>query len=207
MSQVFTFQSNQIRTITENGNVLFAAKDVCAVLDIRWNGRNTLSAIPDDWQGVWRYHTPHGGTQNLIFMTEPALYKLAFRSNKPEADAFTNWVASEVLPAIRKTGKYEAPQQLSLPKPKPADPYDADPMYSGCRAANEKLRLAHDLLSEAIDIVRSIKITGDTALSCGSVMYDVRGLVFGTVVSIGHVQSLVHLVTRTRIREIASEQV
>ena len=41
-------------------------------------------------------------------ISEPAVYKLAFRSNKPEADAFTNWVASEVLPAIRKTGKYEA---------------------------------------------------------------------------------------------------
>jgi hypothetical protein len=41
-------------------------------------------------------------------ISEPAVYKLAFRSNKPEADAFTNWVASEVLPTIRKTGRYEA---------------------------------------------------------------------------------------------------
>ncbi|OIO03169.1 MAG: hypothetical protein AUJ49_05040 [Desulfovibrionaceae bacterium CG1_02_65_16] len=44
----------------------------------------------------------------MATIAEPAVYKLAFRSNKPEADAFTNWVASEVLPAIRKTGQYAA---------------------------------------------------------------------------------------------------
>ena len=49
-------------------------------------------------------------------INEAATYKLAFRSNKPEADVFTNWVASEVLPSIRKTGKYETtPQQPALP--------------------------------------------------------------------------------------------
>lgn len=56
--------------------------------------------------------------RNLIFISEPAVYKLAFRSNKPEADAFTNWVASEVLPSIRKSGKYEGkanPVQTELP--------------------------------------------------------------------------------------------
>ena len=48
-------------------------------------------------------------------ISEPAVYKLAFRSNKPEADTFTNWVASEVLPSIRKTGKYETtPQKKAL---------------------------------------------------------------------------------------------
>ena len=40
---------------------------------------------------------------------EPAVYKLAFRSNKPEAEAFTEWVAEEVLPSIRKTGSYSVP--------------------------------------------------------------------------------------------------
>lgn len=56
--------------------------------------------------------------QSLKVISEPAVYKLAFRSNKPEADEFTNWVASEVLPAIRKTGGYQAqtPPQLPLVK-------------------------------------------------------------------------------------------
>jgi hypothetical protein len=44
----------------------------------------------------------------MIVINEYAVYKLVFRSNKPEADAFTNWVASEVLPSIRRTGVYAA---------------------------------------------------------------------------------------------------
>lgn len=40
------------------------------------------------------------------FLTESGVYKLVFRSNKPNAEAFTDWVTDEVLPAIRKTGGY-----------------------------------------------------------------------------------------------------
>lgn len=53
-------------------------------------------------------------------ISEPAVYKLAFRSNKPEADRFTNWVASEVIPALRRQGKYEI-----CPSPEPARPTTA----------------------------------------------------------------------------------
>ena len=134
MSQLFTYESHQIRTVTENGETWFAAVDVCKSLGISWRG-NTLNAIPDGWKGMRSFRTPSsgqrgGGIQTLRFISEPAVYKLAFRSNKPEADAFTNWVASEVLPAIRKTGKFEAsprqrrprkalpaPEQLALPAP------------------------------------------------------------------------------------------
>lgn len=40
------------------------------------------------------------------FLTESGVYKLAFRSDKPEAERFTNWIADTVLPQIRKTGQY-----------------------------------------------------------------------------------------------------
>lgn len=116
MSQIFSFQSCQVRTSIENNQVWFVAKDVCAALAIPWNGSTTLQSIPKAWQGVSKLHTP-SGKQALIIITEPAVYKLAFRSNKPEADAFTNWVASEVLPAIRQAGGYSAPEQLALPAP------------------------------------------------------------------------------------------
>lgn len=42
----------------------------------------------------------------MSVINEAALYKLAFRSNKPQADAFVNWVAGEVLPQLRQTGQY-----------------------------------------------------------------------------------------------------
>lgn len=112
MSQLFTYESHQVRTVTEKGETWFAARDVCAALGIGWTGA-TLKNIPVSWQGLLSFNIPStgkrgGGNQRLKVISEAAVYKLAFRSNKPEADAFTNWVASEVLPAIRKTGRYKA---------------------------------------------------------------------------------------------------
>ena len=110
----FQFKGFTIRTQVENDHIWFAAKDVCAALGITWTG-HSLSAIPNDWQRVVKLTTLRRGAQGLRVISEPAVYKLAFRSNKPEADAFTNWVASEVLPSIRKTGKYEtAPKKKAL---------------------------------------------------------------------------------------------
>lgn len=116
MSQVFAFHSKPIRTLVEDEHIWFAAVDVCRILGISWRG-NTLAAIPSSWQGMRKLRTPQTN-QTLRVISEPAVYKLAFRSNKPEADAFTNWVASEVLPSIRKNGSFNAaPQQAALPVP------------------------------------------------------------------------------------------
>ena len=51
-------------------------------------------------------HAPPSGEQELIVINEAAVYKLAFRSNKATAERFTDWVAGDVLPTIRKTGGY-----------------------------------------------------------------------------------------------------
>ena len=45
------------------------------------------------------------------FLTESGVYKLMFKSRKPEAEKFQDWVTDEVLPTIRKTGKYETPKK------------------------------------------------------------------------------------------------
>jgi prophage antirepressor-like protein len=102
----FQFKAHQIRTTTEkDGSTRFVAKDVCAALDISWSSA-TLKSIPEGWKGAMEIITP-SGKQKLAVISEPAVYKLAFRSHKPEAEAFTEWVAAEVLPQIRKTGRYE----------------------------------------------------------------------------------------------------
>ena len=127
MSQLFTYESHQVRTITENGETWFVAKDVCLALGIGWTGA-TLKNIPERWRSMLKFNMEGRYSRRLVVISEPAVYKLAFRSNKPEADAFTNWVASEVLPAIRKTGKFEVnndgrtkPAQAELP-PAPETP-------------------------------------------------------------------------------------
>lgn len=106
--KVFTFnESNQpIRVEVVNGEPWFVGKDVCRALGIGWRG-DTLAYIPDDWKGMRKFRTP-GGEQNLTVISEAGMYKLAFRcQSSAMADKFTNWVASEILPSIRKTGRYE----------------------------------------------------------------------------------------------------
>jgi prophage antirepressor-like protein len=103
--QLFEYHHKQVRTVVVDGLVWFVARDVCDVLDITWSGA-TLASIKPEWQRMLKFNTPRG-EQELKVISEAAVYKLAFRSNKPEADRFTNWVAEEVLPQIRKTGRYE----------------------------------------------------------------------------------------------------
>ncbi len=106
--KVFTFnESNQlIRVEIVNDVLWFVAKDVAKALNISWSSA-TLNQIPDAWKGVMKFITP-GGEQNLTVISEAGMYKLAFRcQSSAVADKFTNWVASEVLPSIRKTGRYE----------------------------------------------------------------------------------------------------
>ena len=116
--QVFNFGEKKgvaIRTQVVNNEPWFVAKDVCQALGIGWRG-DTLVSIPKDWKGVRKFLTP-GGEQQLTVISEAGMYKLAFRCHSSErADKFTNWVAGEVLPSIRKTGRYELkPRRRSLP--------------------------------------------------------------------------------------------
>ena len=67
-----------------------------------------MQVIPAAWKGVGNFPTP-GGNQDLVTINEPAVYKLGFRSRKPEADRFSTWVAGDVLPSIRKKGYYALP--------------------------------------------------------------------------------------------------
>lgn len=97
---IYNFNQNQIRTQLIDGNPWFCHADCCHVLGLK-NGR--MSSVKD----VKKIYTPtNGGNQELTFINEPNLYRLIFRSNKPNAQAFANWVYSEVLPTIRKTGAY-----------------------------------------------------------------------------------------------------
>jgi prophage antirepressor-like protein len=96
-----------IRVITGEKETMFVARDVFEYLGIRWDGVKSLNTIPKEWRGVGKLPTP-SGTQQVIVINEQAMYKVAFRSNKPEADRFTNWVAGTVLPSIRRKGSYTA---------------------------------------------------------------------------------------------------
>lgn len=120
----FFFEGYNVRVrMNDKGDVFFVAKDVAEALGIKWSS-HTLDRIPDTWKGVANFTTP-GGSQILQVITESAVYKLGFRSNKKQAERFTNWVASEVLPSIRKTGSYSTKQQASVDISGISDPKSA----------------------------------------------------------------------------------
>ncbi|MBB6176422.1 prophage antirepressor-like protein [Anoxybacillus tengchongensis] len=110
--QVFNYGKTQIRTVVQNGEVLFVGKDVCDVLEIK-NSRDALGRLDEDEKGVVSIDTP-GGKQQMLCVNEAGLYSLILGSRKPEAKQFKRWVTHEVLPTIRKTGGYVANEDMFI---------------------------------------------------------------------------------------------
>jgi anti-repressor protein len=106
--QVFEYRNSKVRTVDMDGEAWFVLKDVCAVLGIS-NNRMAADRLDDDEKGVSLIDTL-GGKQEMVIVNESGLYHVILRSDKPEAAPFRRWVTNDVLPTIRKTGSYNAPQ-------------------------------------------------------------------------------------------------
>lgn len=115
-SSLTVFENSEfgsIRTEVVDGEPWFCLADVCRALDIAQptKVKERLNA-----KGVHTIHTlTAGGTQELLFVNESNFYKTVFQSRKESAERFTDWVTSEVLPSIRKTGSYQKPDQAAEP--------------------------------------------------------------------------------------------
>ncbi|MDK4689677.1 BRO-N domain-containing protein [Kingella negevensis] len=111
---IFKFQADQsVRVEYKNGEPLFCLTDVAEILLIK-NANPTRFNMKTD--GVHKmYSVDSKGRKNEItFINEPNLYRVIFRSNKPEAVKFQDWIFEEVIPQIRKTGKYESRLKVLL---------------------------------------------------------------------------------------------
>lgn len=107
------FEGHQVRIVTDEAGIpWFVAADVCTALSVV-NSRDALTRLDDDERGVVSTDTP-GGPQPMTTVNEPGLYSLILSSRKPEAKRFKRWVTHEVLPAIRRTGRYAPQQALPL---------------------------------------------------------------------------------------------
>lgn len=105
--QVFTYGDGErsMRTVEIDGEVWFVAKDVCDILELSDVSMATRS-LDQDEKDTSKVCTL-GGAQDMTIISEPGLYKLAFKSKKPIAKKFVRWVTHDVLPAIRRTGQYK----------------------------------------------------------------------------------------------------
>lgn len=117
LPQAFTFNASnqQVRTVFLNGEPYFCGKDVCTCLGLS-NHNDALAALDDDERRGSPVPTP-SGIQQMVVVNESGLYHLIFQSRKEEAKVFRKWVTSEVLPALRRTGRYEMPGLTSAEAP------------------------------------------------------------------------------------------
>lgn len=111
--QVFDFEDNAVRVIEKDGESWFVAADVARVLELS-NPSKACADLDDDEAALTSsYSRSSNGTEqkrDMLIINESGLYNLIFRSRKPEAKKFRKWVTAEVLPSIRKTGAYIAPE-------------------------------------------------------------------------------------------------
>ncbi len=106
----FSFENSSVRTLGTPEAPLFVATDICKALS-HSNPRKAIADLVDPEDIVKAEITDSmGRTQTVNCVTESGLYALIFGSKLESAKRFKRWVTSEVLPAIRRTGRYEAPK-------------------------------------------------------------------------------------------------
>lgn len=106
----FNFMGAEIRVVKDVlGEPWFVAKDIAEQLGYVWNGTSRIEHVPELWRGVTSVVTL-SGEQQMAVLSEPGLYFFLGRSDKPGALPLQMWVAGDVLPSIRKTGRYQQPK-------------------------------------------------------------------------------------------------
>lgn len=126
MNELMIFNNpefGEIRTIEEDGKVLFCGSDVAKALGykrpndaISAHCKGTVKRRIGVQTGVKADGTPAIQNIEMLFITEGDIYRLAAKSELPGAEKFESWIFDEVLPSIRKNGGYIAKQEELSPE-------------------------------------------------------------------------------------------
>ncbi|EAH8207160.1 hypothetical protein C3764_08755 [Campylobacter coli] len=111
-SNIVLFENEELGQVRvaldENNEPLFCLSDICKILEIQ-NATDTKNAILREFElprlNLYSFDTGFG-IKEFTMITEPQLYFILMRSDKPNAKHFRHWVTKEVLPSIRKKGYY-----------------------------------------------------------------------------------------------------
>ena len=113
MNELMIFEGNNVEVFNWNDKVLFNPRDVGKCLELtdsairmaisKMNKNQVIKLTNSDVKDI-DFRKLNNRGEN--FLTESGVYKLAFKSNKKEAEHFTDWIADEVLPQIRNTRNY-----------------------------------------------------------------------------------------------------
>lgn len=112
--QIFNNEEfGEVRTVVIDNEPMFCLSDICKALNL-----SQPSKVKErlNEKGVNSIPTlTAGGTQQMLYINESNLYKAIFQSRKESAERFTDWVTSEVLPTLRKTGTYSVTTTCQYP--------------------------------------------------------------------------------------------
>lgn len=118
MNEVQIFKNDEfgeIRVVEKDGEVWFVAADVTKILGYNNNSKAIKDYVDEEDEHLCKYNESLGLSKfGAIIINESGLYSLILSSKLPTAKKFKRWVTSEVLPAIRKTGKYELLPSLDV---------------------------------------------------------------------------------------------
>lgn len=109
---LYNFEQMPVRVLMRDGDPWFLAADIAQLLGYR-DAHNAVRSLDDDEKGAHIVSTL-GGDQQQIIISESGLYAAILKSRRPEAKRFRRWVTGEVLPAIRRTGRYDGPQAAQM---------------------------------------------------------------------------------------------
>ncbi len=142
----------EIRTIEEDGKVLFCGSDVARALGYA----KPQNAIDRHCKGALKRGIPHPQSPNktieMLFIPEGDIYRLAAKSELPGAERFESWIFDEVLPSIRKHGAYMTPETLE------AAILNPDTMIKLCTALKDEQdkRKALEAANSALTVEKQI---------------------------------------------------
>lgn len=122
MNNLMIFEGHEVEAFELKGQVLFNPYHVGECLELngdavrkamsRMNEKQVLKITNSD---MTNNHIRKLNNAGENFLTESGVYKLVFKSRKPNAERFTDWVTDEVLPSIRKHGMYAVDDLINDP--------------------------------------------------------------------------------------------
>ena len=115
VEKVFHYEENEITVIKCRDDIWFRGKDIAKALGYGKTRNGILKHVDDDDKSILedlrrgpQIRAPFKNEQRgSIFINESGLYSLIFGSRLESAKAFKRWVTKDVLPSIRKTGRYD----------------------------------------------------------------------------------------------------
>jgi anti-repressor protein len=111
MEKLFNYENSAVRVVTdENEQLWFAGVDVCNILGYA-DSHQKIKTLDKDEFRLDRITDGQGKQKETLTVNEFGLYSLILSSSKPEAKQFKRWVTHEVLPAIRRAGRYTPEEQ------------------------------------------------------------------------------------------------